>query len=154
PMILIWKFLLAIVPENATEFSLKAIIPVSHFFFILFWPVLYPMRRYAARVEAEAEEENADEEPTDEEVQAYIDVGEEEGILEPAEGKLLQSIVDFGDRLAREIMTPRIDVLGFEASGSIDQLARMFSESKYSRIPIYRETIDQIIGIIHIKDLF
>src|SRR5205085_2933972 len=66
PMILIWKFLLAIVPENATEFSLKAIIPVSHFFFILFWPVLYPMRRYAARVEAEAEEENADEEPTDE----------------------------------------------------------------------------------------
>ena len=55
-----------------------------------------------ARIDAQVEEDEEAEDPTDEEVQAYIDVGEEEGILEPAEGKLLQSIVDFGDRFARE----------------------------------------------------
>jgi putative hemolysin len=91
---------------------------------------------------------------SDEEVQAYIDVGEEAGVIEPAEGKLLQSIVDFGDRLAHEIMTPRIDVLAFDARQQIEILAKMFSESKYSRIPIYETSIDQITGIVHIKELF
>src|SRR5438046_6050258 len=154
PVVIVWKFILALVPEGASELALRGIIPISHFFFVLFWPVLYPMRRFAARIDAEAQEDEEAEEPTDEEVQAYIDVGEEEGILEPAEGKLLQSIVDFGDRLAREIMTPRIDVLAFESKGALDELARLFSESKYSRIPIYRDSIDQITGIVHIKEIF
>jgi putative hemolysin len=154
PVVLLWKFALALVPESATEPILRGIIPISHFFYVVFWPALYPLRRLAARMEANEEVDEQDEEPTDEEVQAYIDVGEEEGILEPAEGRLLQSIVDFGDRLAREIMTPRIDVLAFEANKSIDELAKLFSDSKYARIPIYRDSIDQIIGIVHIKDLF
>jgi len=51
-------------------------------------------------------------------------------------------------------MTPRIDVLAIEAAGSIEDLARLFSESKYARIPIYRDSIDQIVGIVHIKDMF
>jgi CBS domain containing-hemolysin-like protein len=154
PIVILWKFALALVPEEATETILRGIIPISHLFYLLFWPALYPLRRLAARMDAEAEDDQEDEEPTDAEVQAYIDVGEEEGILEPAEGRLLQSIVDFGDRVAREIMTPRIDVLAFEANKSIDELARLFTESKYARIPIYRDSIDQIIGIVHIKDLF
>jgi CBS domain containing-hemolysin-like protein len=107
-----------------------------------------------ARMDVEAEAEHDDEEPSDAEVQAYIDVGEEEGILEPGESKLLQSIVDFSDRLAREIMTPRIDVLAFDANRPLPELARLFNESKYSRIPIYRESIDQITGTVHIKDIF
>ncbi len=155
PVVIVWKFALALVPEEATEMILRGIIPISHFFYFLLWPALYPLRRLAARIEAAEElEDEDDEEREDEDVQAYIDVGEEEGILEPAEGKMLQSIVDFGDRVAREIMTPRIDVLAFEANKSINDLARLFSESKYARIPIYRDSIDQIIGIIHIKDLF
>jgi len=151
PIVMLYKFGLALVPDYAGELILRAIIPISHFFYVLFWPVLHPLRRLTARIDADAEE---DEETTDEEVQAYIDVGEEEGILEPAEGKLLQSIVDFGDRVAREIMTPRIDVMAFEANKSIEELAKLFSESKYARIPIYRDSIDQIVGIVHIKDLF
>ncbi len=154
PVVILWKFALAFVPDDASEVLLRGIIPISHFFYYAFWPVLHPLRRLAERTEREDEEEDENEEPTDEEVQAYIDVGEEEGILEPAEGKLLQQIVDFGDRVAREIMTPRIDVLAFDAKGTVDELARVFSESKYSRIPIYRDSIDQIIGIVHIKEMF
>ena len=154
PVTMLWKFVLAFVPEEASEFIVRGIIPLSHFFYYLFWPVLFPLRSLVARFERIDEADEEDEEPTDAEVQAYIDVGEEEGILEPAEGKLLQSIVDFGDRMAREIMTPRIDVLAFEAKRPIGELARLFSESKYARIPIYRDSIDQITGIVHIKDLF
>ncbi|HEV7570028.1 MAG TPA: hemolysin family protein, partial [Thermoanaerobaculia bacterium] len=91
---------------------------------------------------------------TDEEVQAYIDVGEEEGILEGSEGKMIQSVVDFGDRVARELMTPRIDVLAFDATHPFDELARLFSDSKYSRIPIYEGSVDKIVGIVHIKEVF
>jgi len=155
PVVVIWKFILAIIPDEVSEFVLRGmLIPTSHFFYFALWPILFPLRRLVARIDAEAEEDEEDEDPTDEEVQAYIDVGEEEGILEPAQGKMLQLIVDFGDRVAREIMTPRIDVQAFDASGSIEDLARMFSESKYARIPIYRNSIDQIIGIVHIKELF
>jgi putative hemolysin len=150
----LWKFALALVPAETSETLLRALIPVTNFFYLVFWPILHPLRQMVERIEQHEEEESAGEEPTDAEVQAYIDVGEEEGILEASEGKLLQSIVDFGDRVARELMTPRIDVLGFDARRPIDELARLFSDSKYSRIPVYEESIDKITGIVHIKEIF
>ena len=155
-IVMIWKFVLAFIPEDLSESLLRRMIPLTHFFYYAFWPVLAPLRQLFERIERQREvaDEEDDEEITDEAVQAYIDVGEEEGILEASEGKLLQSIVDFGDRVAKELMTPRIDVQAFDAKGSVEDLARMFSESKYSRIPIYTESIDQISGIVHIKELF
>lgn len=154
PLVMIWKFVLSMIPDGASEVLLRPIIPISHFFYYAFWPLLYPLRRLAARVEKAEELANEEEDATEGDLQAYIDVGEEEGILEPAEGKLLQQIVDFGDRLAREIMTPRIDVLAFDVKGSLEDLAKTFAESKYSRIPVYRDSIDQIIGVVHVKDVF
>jgi len=153
-VVILWKFVLAFVPEDIGEMVLKALIPLSHFFYILFWPVLFPLRRVFDRLDREEEEAHEDEEVTDEEVQAYIDVGEEEGILEASEGKMIQSVVDFGDRVARELMTPRIDVQAFDATHPFDELARLFSESKYSRIPIYEGSVDKIVGIVHIKEVF
>jgi magnesium and cobalt transporter len=153
-IVILWKFVLAFVPEDVGEMILKALIPFSHFFYVLFWPVLFPMRRVFERLDREEEEAHEDEEVTDEEVQAYIDVGEEEGILEGTEGKMIQSVVDFGDRVARELMTPRIDVLAFDATHPFDELAALFSESKYSRIPIYEGSVDKITGIVHIKEVF
>lgn len=153
-IVIVWKFVLAFVPEDMGEMILKTLIPFSHFFYYLFWPVLFPLRRVFERLDREEEESHEDEEVTDEEVQAYIDVGEEEGILEASEGKMIQSVVDFGDRVARELMTPRIDVLAFDVTQPFDELARLFSESKYSRIPIYEGSIDKITGIVHIKEVF
>jgi putative hemolysin len=153
-IILVWKFILRLIPDEAAEVAFRGLIPISHFFYVLFWPVLFPLRRVMDRFEADAIAAEEAEEVTDEEVQAYIDVGEEEGILEGGEGRLLQSIVDFGDRVARELMTPRIDVLAFDARRPIAELAALFSESKYSRIPIYTENIDKITGIVHIKEIF
>jgi putative hemolysin len=153
-IVISWKFILALVPEKISEIALRGLIPISHLFFYMFWPVLYPLRRLMERLDREAEAASEDEDVTDEEVQAYIDVGEEEGILEGTEGRMIQSIVDFGDRVARELMTPRIDVLAFDANRPLEELARLFSESKYSRIPIYQDSIDQITGIVHIKEIF
>ncbi|HVG23379.1 MAG TPA: hemolysin family protein [Thermoanaerobaculia bacterium] len=151
--VLVWKFLLALVPEDTGEVILRALIPFARFTYYVFWPFLFPLRLLLERLGRNDDDEDDEEEPTDEEVQAYIDVGEEEGIIEASEGKLLQSIVDFGDRLAHEIMTPRIDVQAFDARRPIDELAKLFSDSKYGRIPIYDESIDRITGIVHVKDV-
>ena len=152
-IVLVWKFLLALIPDDLGELILRGLIPVTNISYYLFWPVLFPLRKIAARFDMGTQTEEDEEEVTDEQVQAYIDVGEEEGILEAGEGRMLQQIVDFGDTLARELMTPRIDVLAFPARKSIEELARIFSESKYSRIPIYEESIDAITGFVHVKDV-
>jgi putative hemolysin len=153
-IVILWKFVLAFVPQDIGEMILKALIPFSHLLYYVFWPVLFPLRRVFDRLDREEEEALEDEAVTDEEVQAYIDVGEEEGILEASEGKMIQSVVDFGDRVARELMTPRIDVRAFDVTHAFDELAKVFSESKYSRIPIYEGSVDKIVGIVHIKEVF
>jgi putative hemolysin len=91
---------------------------------------------------------------TEEEVQAYIDVGREEGILEKDEEKLLLSIVDFGDTRVREVMTPRTDIVFIEETESPEALADLFTSTKYSRIPVVRGSIDKVMGWVHVKDLF
>jgi CBS domain containing-hemolysin-like protein len=91
---------------------------------------------------------------TEGEVQAYIDVGREEGILEKEEEKLLLSIVDFGDTRVREVMTPRTDILWIDGASPLPVLADLFVSSKYSRIPVVRGTIDTVLGVVHVKDLF
>ena len=151
--VLVWKFLLALVEEDTGEVILRALIPFARTMYFVFWPFLFPLRKLLERLERKQNEDEEEEEVTDAEVQAYIDVGEEEGIIEASEGKMLQSIVDFGDRLAHEIMTPRIDVVTFDARRPIVELAKLFSESKYARIPIYEQSIDQITGVVHVKDV-
>jgi CBS domain containing-hemolysin-like protein len=153
-IVLAWKFILALVPDVVAEMALRFLIPVSHVFFYLFFPVLFPLRKLVERIDRDAEADEQYEEPSDAEVQAYIDVGEEEGILEETEGKLVQQIVEFGNRLARELMTPRIDMVAFDAKRPLAELALLFSETKYSRIPIYQNSVDAITGIVHLKDLF
>lgn len=91
---------------------------------------------------------------TEEEVQAYIDVGREEGILDKGEEKLLLSIVDFGDTRVREVMTPRTDIVSIDESESPDALADLFMATKYSRIPVVRGSIDKVAGTVHVKDMF
>ena len=154
-IVVAWKFILAMVPDDIGEMVLRHLIPFSHFFYYLFWPLLFPLRRIFERLDRQEQEEEPDSaQLSEEKVQAFIDVGEEEGILEGGEGKMIHSVVEFSDRMARELMTPRIDVLAFDARRPLSELARMFVESKYSRIPIFQESIDTITGIIHMKDVF
>ena len=132
-------------PERIVARLLPVITPTSW----LFLPIAYPIRRiFAGR--AVSTEKPA--EATEEEVQAYIDVGRQEGILEKEEEKLLLSIVDFGDTRVREVMTPRTDVVYIDVASSLTVLFDLFVESKYSRIPVVRGSIDTVLGIVNVKD--
>ena len=153
-VVVLWKFVLAFIPDALAEKTLRAILPISHATYFLLWPILAPLGWLYSHLTERREEEEEEEEASEEEVQAYIDVGEEEGIFEEGEGRLVQLIVDFGDRVTREVMTPRVDVVAFEVGNTLQALANLFAESKYSRIPIYEQSIDQIVGVVHVKDLF
>jgi magnesium and cobalt exporter, CNNM family len=83
----------------------------------------------------------------------HTDGAEEPGIIEGDERRLLQSIVDFGDTLVREVMTPRPDMVAIQAASTFDEVRGLFREQEYSRIPVYTENLDNIIGFVFIKDL-
>ena len=115
----------------------------------LLLPIAFLIRRiFAGRAPAAEKPPEA----TEQEVRAYIDVGRQEGILEKDEEKLLLSIVDFGDTRVREVMTPRTDVVWIDVAASLTVLFDLFVESKYSRIPVVRGSIDTVVGIVHVKD--
>jgi CBS domain containing-hemolysin-like protein len=101
-----------------------------------------------------AEEEKEElREASDEEIQAFIDEAKEEGIIEKEEGRLLKSVVEFGDTLVREIMTPRVDVACIAKDTTIEKLRDLVIKVKHSRIPVYKDKIDNIEGIVIAKDL-
>jgi CBS domain containing-hemolysin-like protein len=104
-------------------------------------------------LERRDEDMEGDSSATDEEIEAFIDVGTREGILEPEQGEWLWSIVDFANTAVRSVMTPRIDMICASVDASLDSLAERFIESGHSRIPLYQDSIDHVVGILHIRDV-
>jgi CBS domain containing-hemolysin-like protein len=84
---------------------------------------------------------------------AYPEPGEEQGLIERDERRLLHAIVAFGATLVREVMTPRPDIVAISADSTLDELRELFREQEYSRIPVYTENLDNILGILFVKDL-
>ncbi|MBS1791567.1 MAG: HlyC/CorC family transporter [Acidobacteria bacterium] len=89
----------------------------------------------------------------EDQLQAFLDVGEEEGIIEEEEGEMIQTIIRFSDRTVNEVMTPRPKIVAVEANATIEQVRNLMIESKYSRLPVYRDQIDHIEGVIYVRDL-
>jgi CBS domain containing-hemolysin-like protein len=157
--VLVCELLLPIVlvghdPERALELLLPTFAPIA--------TALGPLTRWIARSLASVRKAPAPATASDvaeaadaanEATKAYIDTAEQEGLIEGEERKLLQSIVDFGDTLVREVMTPRPDIVAIEESATIAGLRTLFREQEYSRFPVYKESLDTIAGFVFIKDL-
>ena len=90
---------------------------------------------------------------TEEELKTMVDAGEEEGLIEEEEKEMILSVLDFGDTVAREVMVPRIDVVAIEVNTGLDEAIDVIISAGHSRIPVYRETIDDIVGFLYAKDL-
>ena len=98
-------------------------------------------------------QENEEEIVTEEEIKMMIDEGEEKGTIDQEEKELLNNVFEYNDTVASEIMTPRTDIFAVEISEDLNEVLDELDEYKYSRIPIYEETIDNIKGIVLIKDI-
>lgn len=87
------------------------------------------------------------------EIQELLEEGEEQGLISSMEEKMISSIFDFRDTLAAEIMTPAAEIVSFDVSAPVGEIIEAVIEEGYTRIPIYRDSTDRIIGILHAKDL-
>jgi putative hemolysin len=145
------RALLAHDPERALRW-LTRLYRVALFFLTPLVALLAPMVPKRS-LERREEDEEGDNSASDEEIEAFIDVGTREGILEPEQGEWLWSIVDFRDTQARSVMTPRIDMICAPVDATLDALAERFVESGHSRIPLYQDSIDHVVGVLHIRDV-
>lgn len=153
--ILVCEHLLpALIVRRNPEAVLVALLPTFHPIAALMSPIAGALVRLLTTVSERADvAEPASEDVQGEVAHAYLEAGEEQGLIEGDERRLLQSIVDFGDTLVREVMTPRPDIVAVRAESTVGELRAVFHEQEYSRFPVYRENIDNITGIIRVKDL-
>lgn len=90
---------------------------------------------------------------TEEDIISFVNVGEAEGVIEEDEKEMIHSIVGFGETSAKEVMTPRTAMLAFEGNKTIDDIWYEMVDNGFSRIPVYEDTIDNILGVLYIKDI-
>ncbi len=89
---------------------------------------------------------------TETELKTYVDVSHEDGVIEQEEKKLIYNVFEFGDSVAKDIMIPRIDMTTIDVNATYEELLTLFRESMYSRIPVYENEVDNMIGIVIVKD--
>lgn len=145
-----------IIPMAVGAFLSEAVVvflmPVMHVFYLAVSPLTLVMIKITDRGR-EHEEANYDEEDSPDDIKAFIRAGSEEGIIEEHEGVMLQNLLTFSDTVVREIMTPRTDIVCVEISEKPEDILEVFKRTKLSRLPVYDESIDNIKGILRVKDL-
>lgn len=146
-----------LVTLRSPERILLALLPLVRPFYRLLSFAADPLHRLFERMRRErpTTEKGADEEEDDNgtDLQALIDVGAEEGILEEEEGELIHSIIEFGDTRVNEVMTPRTEIAALSVTATVREARDVMIDSKYSRLPVYKDQIDNIEGLIYVRDL-
>jgi CBS domain containing-hemolysin-like protein len=89
-----------------------------------------------------------------ENIDALIAAGAEEGLIEESDRELIQSVVEFGDTTVREVMTPRPNIVAIGANRPLEELRQLVINEQYSRIPVFEENVDRVIGFVHVRDMF
>ncbi|HVP97230.1 hemolysin family protein [Methanoregula sp.] len=130
----------------------RAVAPVILFLSRLLSPVIWVVERVSPSLGVG--KDAAEPAVTEDEIKEWIDVGKEEGTIEQDEKDMLYSVLEFGDTMAREIMTPRVDVIVMEDTTALGDAIRIFNETGFSRIPIYHDQIDNVTGVLNVKDVF
>jgi putative hemolysin len=140
-------------PEGTLLFLLPVIRPLLPLMAFAADPFHSLFNRSRRREQEQENAENDEDTDSGDDIQAFIDVGEAEGILEEEEGELIHSILEFGDTRVNEVMTPRPDIVAVPVGATVRQVRDVMVESKYSRLPVYREQIDNVEGLIYVRDL-
>jgi CBS domain containing-hemolysin-like protein len=120
----------------------------------LVWPVRVFLEgaESLARI-SEQEPEMTQEQRTEERIEALVEAAEEEGIIAADQADLIEQVVEFSDKRVREVMTPRPDIIAIAAEATLEELHAKFVDKKFSKMPVYEKTLDDIFGVVHAQDL-
>ncbi len=134
---------------------LSLFIPFLRALAVLVGPFVTVFAFFQSLTDLAERHETAEEQPTPaENIEALITAGTEEGLIEEKDRELIQSVVAFGDKTVREVMTPRPNIVAIEASQPLDDLRQLVINEQYSRVPVFEGFIDDIIGFVHVRDMF
>jgi putative hemolysin len=128
------------------------IVPLVRLELWILWPILAVLELAGSVLRISDEELGA---PAAEQqaIEAFVDAATEEGIIEQDEARLIEQVVEFGDKRVRDMMTPRPDVVAISARASLEELRRRVVETKFSRLPVFDKTMDDISGIVVARDM-
>lgn len=139
---------------KADSFSL-AIAGIIDILMIILTPVIFIINKLASGVLflLRINPNKMDTAMTEDEIRTIVDESQESGEIEDEEREMIHNVFDFGDSLAKEVMVPRIDMSFVQVDTTYEELIELFREDKYTRLPVYEDTTDNVIGIINMKDL-
>ena len=138
--------------KNAENMALKYIGIISLLVIVL-TPAIYIVNKVAGIVISLFIKNNDDNNMvTEDELRAMVEVSHEGGVIEKEEKKMIVNVVDFGDTVAGDIMLPRVDMVMVSVESSYEEILKIFREERYTRIPVYEESPDNVIGILNVKD--
>jgi len=120
----------------------------------VFYPITWGFVKLSSAVAKLFGSDQSEPSVTDEDVKTMVAIGEEEGTFDTQEKQLLNNAIEFDDIVVRDILTPRPDVIAVSMSATIDEIKDVFIQEKYSRMPIYEGSIDNVVGIISHRDFF
>jgi CBS domain containing-hemolysin-like protein len=143
------KFIAKTYPEKIS----MAFYPIIKVFYLLFYPLNFLFSGWKWILSKVFRLKNT-EIVTEEEILTVIEEAEEDGTIRQEETKLIRSVIEFDDLEVGDILVPRVNVVAIEVSDSMEEIRKVFKKEGYSRIPVYKDSIDTIIGTIHQKDFF
>lgn len=146
-----------IVPKNMAMFKSEDLAllysPIIYVLMYILTPVIFIIDKISKLIlialKIDPKQKNA---MTETELRTYVDVSHEDGVIESEEKEMIYNVFDFSDSIARDIMIPRIDMICIEENAGYDKLMALFRESMYTRIPVYKEEHENIIGLVNMKD--
>lgn len=130
-------------------------IPIIHIFMTIMTPVIFVINLFAhgilflLRVDPNARNTTM----TEDELRTIVDVSHEDGVIESEEKEMIYNVFDLGDAKAKDVMVPRVQITFADVNSSYEELIEIFREDKFTRLPIYEDTTDNVIGTINMKDL-
>jgi putative hemolysin len=131
---------------------LRPLVPVVRVFTALVWPLRVVLDFFVSLLHL-SEESEGDARPEQQAIEALVEAATEEGILEQDEARLIEQVVEFSDKRVRDVMTPRPDVVAIPSSASIEELRHLIVETKFSRLPVYDGSLDEVTGIVFARDI-
>ena len=143
------KYLASVYPEKFCFFSY----PLMQFFYWILMPLCKIFDGFKW-VLTKIFKLKKDETVTDEELMSLVDEAEEKGTLKEDESELVRSALEFDDLKVEDILVPRVDVYAVEENSTMDEIRDVFEKTGYSRLPVYKDTIDNVIGLVHERDFF
>jgi CBS domain containing-hemolysin-like protein len=151
-VVIAMQFLPSLLVAGTRGNWIKPLVPLVRLLIWITWPI-HAGLDMAASVLRLSEEEPSEPEAEQQGIEALVDAATEEGLIEQDDARLIEQVIEFGDKRVSEVMTPRPDIVAIPANATLEELRDRMVETKYSRLPVYEKSLDDIVGIAIARDM-